>query len=61
MTLARRVIGVLLVLTGGVWFFQGIGVIHGSFMTSQASWVVIGACTAIVGAGAALWPKRGTR
>jgi hypothetical protein len=49
--LLRRIIGVVLVLVGGVWFFQGIGVlvIGGSFMTNNGTWVVIGAVVAIVG------------
>jgi hypothetical protein len=32
------VVGILLVLVGGVWIFQGIGVLKGSFMTGQALW-----------------------
>ncbi len=48
---ARRIIGVLLVLIGGVWFFQGIGVIGGSFMTDNSTWVLIGAVVVIAGVG----------
>jgi len=43
------VIGVLLCLVGGVWFGQGIGVIHGSFMTGEAVWAVIGAACVVFG------------
>ena len=39
----RLVFGSLLCLVGLVWFFQGVGVVHGSFMTGQAVWAVIGA------------------
>jgi hypothetical protein len=53
----RRIAGVVLVLVGGVWFFQGIGVIGGSFMTNNSTWVVIGAVVAIVGV-ALIWPRR---
>jgi hypothetical protein len=35
-------IGVLCVLVGGVWIGQGAGWIHGSFMTGEAVWFVIG-------------------
>ena len=48
----RRVIAIVLVLVGAVWFFQGIGVIEGSFMTGEAVWAVIGAGCA--GAGLAV-------
>ena len=46
----RMVVGVLLVLVGGVWFAQGIGVLGGSFMTGNAIWAVIGAPMIFVGA-----------
>jgi hypothetical protein len=45
----RRIIGVILVLIGAVWFGQGIGAIHGSFMTGQALWAVIGAIAVFFG------------
>lgn len=41
-TLAR-ILGVLMVLAGTVFFFQGIGVIPGSFMTGRSEWAYIGA------------------
>jgi hypothetical protein len=37
-----------------VFFFQGIGVIPGSFMTGKSEWAVIGAGL-VVGAAALLW------
>jgi hypothetical protein len=56
--MARKIIGIVLLLMGGVWFFQGIGVIGGSFMTDSPTWVVIGAVTAIAGGALILWrPK----
>jgi len=45
----RFAIGVILVLIGAVWFGQGIGVIHGSFMTDEALWAVIGALAVFLG------------
>jgi hypothetical protein len=38
----RIVFGVLLALVGGVWIAQGTGALHGSFMTGEAIWAVIG-------------------
>jgi hypothetical protein len=45
---------------GGVWFFQGIGVIGGSVMSDNSTWVVIGAIVAIVGVVLIL-PRRTSR
>lgn len=50
----------VLVLMGGVWFFQGIGLIGGSFMTDNPTWVAIGAVVAIAGV-ALMWPRRASR
>jgi len=58
-TWLRRTIAIVLVVVGSVWFFQGVGVIEGSFMTGEAVWAVIGA--ACVLAGLALFLTRPTR
>jgi hypothetical protein len=36
------VAGVLLLLIGGLWTLQGLGVVGGSFMTGSKLWLVIG-------------------
>jgi len=46
---ARGIFGALLCVLGGVWIFQGVGVLHGSFMTGEAVWAVIGAVVGLVG------------
>jgi hypothetical protein len=38
----RLIVGVLLCVVGGVWFFQGIGVLKGSFMTGEGFWTLVG-------------------
>jgi hypothetical protein len=38
----RLVVGVLMLIVGGVWFLQGIGVLKGSFMTGEGFWTLIG-------------------
>jgi hypothetical protein len=43
------VIGVVLCVIGAVWIGQGIGTIHGSFMTGHTIWAVIGAITMLFG------------
>ncbi len=55
----RRIIAVVLLVVGGVWFFQGVGVIEGSFMTGEALWAVIGAVCVV--AGVALLVTRPSR
>jgi hypothetical protein len=42
-------IGGALVLLGVLWFFQGIGVVKGSFMTSSALWAIIGGLCIVAG------------
>jgi hypothetical protein len=45
------IVGVILVFAGLIWFFQGIGLIPGSFMTNNLTWAIIGPITALIGAG----------
>ena len=45
----RAIFGVLLVLVGGVWFAQGIGVLGGSFMTGNPTWAFIGFPMVVIG------------
>jgi len=50
--LILTVLGVLLIILGAIWFFQGINVMPGSFMTGQSRWAVNGGIAA--GAGLVL-------
>jgi len=45
------VLGVLMVLVGAVWTFQGLGYLEGSAMTGQTIWAVIGPILAGFGVG----------
>ncbi len=45
----QTILGAALVVVGGVWFTQGIGVLGGSFMSGDATWTVIGAIVVIIG------------
>ena len=42
-------IAVVLIAIGVVWFFQGVGVLKGSFMTGEALWAIIGAIAIFIG------------
>jgi hypothetical protein len=44
-------------LVGIVWFFQGINVLPGSFMTGQTQWAVFGAIAFLIGVFA-FWRAR---
>ena len=50
MRLVPLVLGGLMVLVGGIWSLQGIGVLPGSFMTGQAFWAITGGLIFAVGA-----------
>jgi hypothetical protein len=45
----RAGLGVLMVLVGLIWTFQGLGVISGSVMTGVTLWAIIGPIVAILG------------
>ena len=40
----------VLVIVGGIWFFQGIGVLPGSFMSGDRTWAYIGGALVLAGA-----------
>lgn len=50
MRVASLYVGVLAILIGLVFTFQGAGLLPGSFMTGQPLWLVIGIVVAIIGA-----------
>ena len=43
------IIGVVLILLGGLWTLQGVGILSGSVMTGQTFWAMVGAVLLIVG------------
>ena len=53
-----RIIAVLLILAGGVWFLQGINVLPGSFMTGQIQWAIYGGIAIAAGIGLLVWTGR---
>ncbi|MEO5707420.1 MAG: hypothetical protein ABIT10_07855 [Alteraurantiacibacter sp.] len=49
-------LGVLLVIMGGVWILQGLGIAFlDSFMANDIQWSVYGAILAAVGVGHIVW------
>ena len=49
MRTAKAVLGVLMLAAGGTWFFQGVRVLPGSFMTGSRFWAVTGAVVGLAG------------
>lgn len=42
-------VGLIFLLFGAVWFFQGVGLLGGSFMTGSKLWLFIGLVVALAG------------
>jgi hypothetical protein len=51
MRIVLRIVGVLLVAFGCIWFLQGVNVLPGSFMTGQIRWAMYGGIAVVVGIG----------
>lgn len=58
MRLGLTILGVVLVLLGVIWFFQGINVLPGSFMTGQIQWAYNGGIAVVVGVGVLVAARR---
>lgn len=49
-------IGVAMVIFGGIWILQGLGIaFQVGFMAGDITWALYGALTAIVGAAQVVW------
>ena len=54
-------LGVLMVVVGAVWTFQGLGYLKGSPMTGQQTWAIIGPIVAGLGVALTYVGVRGRR
>jgi hypothetical protein len=61
MKLALNILGGLLVLTGAVWFLQGINVLLGSPMSGTSTWTINGLVVVVVGIGLLVFNNRRKR
>jgi len=53
-----RLLGVVLIAMGSIWFLQGINVLPGSFMTGQIQWAIYGGIAVAAGVGVLLAARR---
>ncbi|MDD5367939.1 MAG: hypothetical protein PHQ40_02545 [Anaerolineaceae bacterium] len=53
-----NIAGAILILVGIVWFFQGLNVLLGSFMSGQPMYAALGVAVVLVGAGLIYWANR---
>jgi len=51
-------VAILMALVGMIWFGQGIGLIHGSVMTDDSKWAVIGGIMIVAAAGIFWFARR---
>jgi len=58
MRFTLHAVGFLPILNGLIWFFQGINVLPGSFMTGQMKWAVYGVLCSAVGVGVVVAARR---
>ena len=59
--LLAQIVGVALVLAGGLWALQGLGLVMWpaeSFMLAERKWALYGAMTAVIGVLLFWWGSR---
>jgi len=61
MRILLNVIAVLALVSGCVWFLQGINVLPGSFMAGQMKWAVYGGVLVLVGIAVLIMANRRPR
>lgn len=53
-----NILGILLILSGGIFFLQGINVLPGSFMTGDPQWAINGGVMILVALALLFWANR---
>jgi hypothetical protein len=54
----RGIAGLVLCVVGAVWTFQGVGVLHGSFMTGHSQYTALGAVAMVLGVLLLVWAAK---
>ena len=58
MKIVVNIFALILIMAGGIWFFQGINILPGSFMTGDIRWSIYGAIAVMVGTGLMIFVNR---
>lgn len=58
MRIILSILGIVCLLTGGVWFLQGVNILPDSFMTGQTKWAIYGGLTLVAGIVLLAFAKR---
>ena len=58
MKISFYIIGILMILSGGTFFLQGINVLPGSTMTGDPQWAINGGIMIVIGIGLLVWAGR---
>lgn len=58
MRIFLNIIAILLLLTGGTFFLQGMNVLPGSFMTGDPQWAINGGIMIVVALALLFWTNR---
>jgi hypothetical protein len=53
-----NIIGMILLLSGGTFFLQGINVLPGSYMTGDPKWATNGGVILVIALGLMAWANR---
>ena len=61
MRILLNVVAVLALLSGCIWFLQGINILPGSFMTGQMKWAIYGGVLVLVGIAVLIMANRRPR
>lgn len=54
----RALIGVVAIAVGSVWIGQGVGAVHGSFMTGHSQYTGLGIVLVVIGLATVGWAVR---
>jgi len=58
MKIFLKIVSILLILAGGIFFLQGINVLPGSYMTGDPQWAINGGVMIVIALGLMLWANR---
>jgi hypothetical protein len=61
MRIVLIVVGIVLACFGAIWTLQGFGLLPGTFMYKNPTWVAIGLVAALIGAAIAYFGWRGRK